>query len=183
MENRRNNIDGEVKIMTWLQEQLTKMGACQSQVNSSTVKMVERAMAEDSEFIEKTALDVLERLADTFEEAKKNTAELVRMVNQAEQKADGIVSAVTSEAKKEISGLEAQIKSLQREKMDFVEGRIYDAELAEAVKAYKAALMATKDVFGESMDAETRIAAINAGSYIAWRGMPDQKEYVKKKPL
>lgn len=161
--------------MTWLQEQLTKMGATPSQVNSSTVKMVERAMAEDAEFIQKTALDAVERLANTFEEAKKNTAELVRTVNQAESKASGIISAVTDEAKREIAGLQSEIKRLEDKRWEMKEGLIKDNQTLEAVKAYRAILEATKEVFGDALTEATIKRAIKEAGYVAYRGVMGPK--------
>ena len=161
--------------MTWLQEQLTKMGACQSQVNSATVKMVEKAMVEDSEFIEKTALDVMERLANTFEEAKKNTAELVQAVNHAEQKADKIISAVTDEAKREIAELQSEIKRLDDKRWEMRAGIIKDNQTIEAVKAYRAILEATKEVFGDALTESAIKRAIKEAGYVAYRGVMGPK--------
>lgn len=175
--------------MTWLQEQLTKMGATPSQVNSSTVKMVERAMVEDTEFIQKTALDAVERLANTFEEAKQNIGQLSAMVENAEKRAGKIVSGVTEEAKKEVAGLESQVEELRRERFDLAKGTIRDTGLAEAVKAYREVLQATKDVFGEEIEKHALYscieAAINAGSYIAWRGImgPKSDDNLRKRAL
>jgi ABC-type phosphate transport system auxiliary subunit len=125
----------------------------------------------------------MERLAESFEDAKKNTEALCEKVDAATRKADGIISEVTDAAKREIASLNTQCEILRKEKNNLSAGIIYDKDFAEAVKVYKAVLLATKDVFGENMDVETKIAAINAGSYIAWRGMPEQKEFIKKKPL
>lgn len=161
--------------MKWLEEQLVKQGATPAQLKSSTVKLVEKAITEDSGFVDKAALDVLERLAATFEEAKSNTAELKAMVEDASRKADRIVGGVTAEAKKEVAKLEEQVNALKRERDNFRAARINDSQIVEAVKAYRAVLEATKDVFGEAMTEEIMKKAIKAAGFVAYRGVMGPK--------
>ena len=161
--------------MKWLEEQLVKQGATPAQLKSSTVKMVEKAIVSEAGFVDKAALDVMERLAATFEEAKSNTAELKAMVDAASRKADTIVSGVTADARKEVAKLEEQVSALKRERDNFRAARINDSQIVEAVKAYRAVLIATKDVFGEAMTEEIMKKAIKAAGFVAYRGVMGPK--------
>ena len=53
---------------------------------------------------------------------------------------------------------------------------ISSRDVQDAVMAYDAVLKSTVDVFGIDVDPSVMIAAIEAGSYIAWRGIMGPKQ-------
>ena len=56
--------------------------------------------------------------------------------------------------------------------------RVCSKDVQDAIMAYDAVLKSTVDVFGDILEPSVMIAAIEAGSYIAWRGImgPKTKE-------
>lgn len=161
--------------MTFLQERLQKMGATQSQIMSNTVKLVQKAIDEEAGFVDKAAMAHIERIAETFEHAKEYSEQIKGHF------AEALVSAKmeAEQAKREINGAVQRYENAKKQ----ADGLIQDREMADAVKAYKAVLEATKEVFGDSCTPEVIQEAIRAGSYTAWRGImgpKDQQPYGKR---
>lgn len=160
--------------MSYLEETLRRLGASDAQLRSATAKLFERAMMEDSEFCQKVTADALERIAATFEDAKTSEESIRAIYADAMANAKLQAQALTTQinAMAKVFRQEAdRCEKLKNESKDV----IYDAELNEAVKAYRAVLAATKEIFGEYIQGELNqaamVAAINAGSYVAWRGI------------
>lgn len=160
--------------MGYLDETLRAMGATDAQLNSATAKLFNRAMLQDSEFCQKVAADALERIAKKIENAEHLTAYVEERCDRAvsRTKDDGLALAAKIEAATRHYTAEAErCERMIKASKDV----IYDAELNEAVKAYRAVLVATKEVMGDSLEGnlspEPIVAAINAASYIAWRGI------------
>lgn len=154
--------------MTWLQEKLKEMGATPSQITSGTVRMVETAIAEEAGFVDRAAMEQITRLADTFERAKEISAEIQKETQSALYSAKRDAEFAKQEINRAISCYQKAKESAN--------GVIQDKELAEAVKAYKAVLEATKEVFGDNCTEIVISEAIRAGSYTAWRGIMGPKE-------
>lgn len=158
--------------MGYLDETLRRLGASEAQIKSSTAKLFEKAMLEDSGFCEKVAADALERIAKSVTAATANASYIDDKCKEALNGAIAYAEKFEQGLKAEIASYEDQRKKCEAYIQQNKSAVIYDADLSEAVKAYKAVLAATKEVFGESSNSpEAIVAAINAGSYIAWRGI------------
>ena len=160
--------------MGYLDETLRRLGATESQINSSTAKLFEKAMIEDSEFCQKVAADALNRLADRFDQAESIAAKIDATYQRAKESAELQGAVLIRRIKTEADRFAEESEKCEKAR-NATKDIIYDADLNEAVKAYKAVLSATKEVFGEFVQGEITqaaiVAAINAGSYVAWRGI------------
>ena len=160
--------------MSYLEETLRALGASDAQLKSSTAKLFERAMIEDSEFCQKVTADAMERIAKEYENAERTAdwmnAKCENAISLAKATGEALLREINRESDR-LASESKRLETLKKETKDF----IYDAELNEAVKAYRAVLAATKEIFGEYIQGEVNqaaiVAAINAGSYVAWRGM------------
>ena len=149
--------------MTYFREQLQKAGASPATMSSNALKYLEQFIAEDSGFCDKEALSQLERIADCFEQAesaqRKMESDLKHTMDRVEA------------AKLEIKNAIDNYAVFRKKNL----GEIEDKQIAESVKAYKTVLEATKEVFGEKCTETVITSAIEAGSYIAWRGIMGPK--------
>lgn len=143
-------------------KKMEQLGANKSQLTSNTLALAVRAIAEDESVIPDTVrLDVV-RLASNIENASKRLEDANAKVKYSIESAEYVTRKIKEEAQKATENYEV---AKRREA-----SVITDKDLSEAVKAYRAVLQATTDVLG-NLDKDTQIAAINAGSYIAWRGI------------
>ncbi len=159
-------------------QKLKEMGAGTAQLESKTVRMVVQALSEDQSIIPDTAMMEINNLIKAVDRADRRLAQaeanMANTLSSAEYKTELMQKA----AEKAAQDYERATK--QKESV------ILDKDLQEAVKAYKAVLEATKEVFGDMIErsgsADAIIAAIQAGSYTAWRGImgPKNDETTKK---
>lgn len=153
-------------------EKLKGMGATPAMLESKTVKMVLEALAEDGSVITDTAKGEIQRLVYSVNSAasalNRANETLAQNLARAESQAKGAEEAANRACRR--------LQEAQRREEDV----IMDKDMAEAVKAYKAILVATREVFGDMIDrtgsADAIIAAIQAGSYTAWRGIMGPKD-------
>lgn len=145
-----------------LLKKMEQLGANKAQLTSGTADIAIRAIAEDEGVIPDTVRLYVERLADKVEKTSERLEEAQSKLKSTIDGAEYARRKIEEEAKKATENYEI---AKRREA-----SVITDKSLSEAVKAYRAVLQATTDVFGK-LDKETQIAVINAGSYIAWRGI------------
>lgn len=143
-------------------KKMEQLGANKSQLTSNTLALAVKAIAEDESVIPDTVRLDIARLASAVNIASKRLEESNQKLKFTIESADYNCKKIEEEARKATENYE---QAKRRE-----ESVITDKDLSEAVKAYRAVLQATTDVLG-TLDKETQIAAINAGSYIAWRGI------------
>lgn len=159
-------------------EKLKSMGASQTQLESKTVQMVLQALAEDGSIIPdtakleiKTLISAVDNASDRLSKAERSMAQTIHDANAQTQ----IMQRAADKATREWENATRQKESV-----------ILDKDLQEAVKAYKAVLLATREVWGDVIEkaggTEAVIAAIQAGSYTAWRGImgPKNEDTSKK---
>lgn len=152
-------------------EKLKQMGASQTQLESKTVQMVLQALAEEESIIPDTAKLEIKTLIASVDAASarlsKAEGNMARAINDADIKTQ-IMKSAADKATREWENATRQKESV-----------ILDKDLQEAVKAYKAVLLATREVFGDMIEkagsTDAIIAAIQAGSYTAWRGIMGPK--------
>lgn len=143
-------------------KKMEQLGANKSQLTSNTLALAVRAIAEDENVIPDTVrLDIV-TLSSNIERASARLVDYQNRINRTIESAEATCEHIEQRAKTATENYEA---AKRRE-----ESVITDKDLSEAVKAYRAVLQATTDVLG-TLDKETQIAAISAGSYIAWRGI------------
>lgn len=151
-------------------EKLKELGATQTQLESRTTQLVLQAFAEDASVIPDTA--------------KREIKSLISAVNAASdrlEKAESRFDSLFSDIEKRTAQVAAAAKKAET---DFERAQklqamaILDPDLREATKAYREVLAATMEEFGVLMkndSTDVMVAAINAGSYIAWRGVMGPK--------
>lgn len=146
-----------------LVSKLREMGANEAQLTSKTLEMAVRAITEDSGVIPDTVTAGIKQLADNISRATEKLTDAQRGLKNQIDNADWNRQRIETEAQRASQRYE---EAKRRE-----ESIITDEDLMEAVKAYRAVLQATTDVLGNDLGADVQIAAINAGSYVAWRGI------------
>ena len=155
-----------------IREYLKSLGAAESELTAKVVTRMEQAMMFDSDlqqFKPDTVVSIITRAADGLKEANKAAEQNKFAVQQLTSE----LNRLTKVAETEKHDLKMQIEG--------VEGiKINDKATKDAVMAYAASLKATKEVFGEdAMTSDVIVAAINAGSYMAWRSIMGPKDEPK----
>lgn len=157
--------------MSFIREKLKEMHLPNSTFNgimsSNALKYIEQIIDENNNICDKEVLSQLKRIADTYENASEKAEKIARQYQSA-------LSEAQYESQHAINEMRAMAQRYEKAK-EQSNGLITDKELAEAVKAYKAVLEATKEVFGEKCTESVISAAIEAGSYTAWRGIMGPK--------
>lgn len=149
-------------------QKLKEMGASNAQLESKTVQMVVQALSEDQSIIPDTAMMEINNLIKAVDRADGRLA-------RAEEKMASTLSSAEYKTQLMQNAAEKAARDFERA-TEQKESVILDKDLQEAVKAYKAVLQATKEVFGERAGSpDVIIAAIQAGSYTAWRGIMGPK--------
>lgn len=152
-------------------QKLKEMGASNAQLESKTVQMVVQALSEDQSIIPDTAKLEINNLIKAVDRADGRLAQAEAKMAHTLSSAEYKTQLMQNAAEKAARDFERATK--QKESV------ILDKDLQEAVKAYKAVLEATKEVFGDMIEkeggADAIIAAIQAGSYTAWRGIMGPK--------
>ena len=150
-----------------IREYLKSLGAKDSELSANVVSLMERHMMIDA--------DLSQFEMDTVATIIKNASD---GLNNATKYAESNIH----NAKAVLHRLEDAIGAAQIEKQDLInqtsrlgEMKIRNADVKDAVLAYSEVLKATKGIFGESMSAEVMCKAIEAGSYIAYRGIMGPK--------
>lgn len=149
--------------MTYFREQLQKAGASSAVMSSNALKYLEKFIAEDAGFCDKEALSQLERIADCFEQAESERKKIELGLKDTINRVEAVKLDINSQINDYVIFKKKNI------------GEIEDKQIAESVKAYKAILEATKDVFGEKCTESVITSAIEAASYTAWRGIMGPK--------
>jgi len=151
-----------------IREYLEQLGATQGEMAAKVVGRMERAMMVDadlSQFKADTVLSVLDKATRELETAKS--------------KSDGVmfrVEALTKQLNSAASWAQANLDDLKKQTAGLKDAKIEDRDTKDAAMAYAFTLRATKEIFGEeNMTENVMVAAINAGSYMAWRSIMGPK--------
>ena len=164
--------------MTFIREKLEEMNLPKLTLNgimsSNALKYIEQIIEENNNVCDKEVLSQLKRIADTYENASQRAEEIVSQYQNA-------VSKSQYESRHVINELREMTQKYEKAK-EQSDGLITDKKLADAVKAYKAVLEATKEVFGEKCTESVITASIEAGSFTAWRGImgPKYKTHLRE---
>lgn len=152
-----------------IREYLESIGATQSELTAKVVKRMEQAMLVDcdlTQFSADTILEMLNSVADRLEAANKASEHSFSL---QERTKDALNSAILR--------ADEALQDLKSQTAGICDAKINSAETKDAVAAYTATLRATKELFGaEAMTESVIMAAINAGSYMAWRSIMGPKE-------
>lgn len=89
----------------------------------------------------------------------------------SESRAEDIIRRI-SEGEKRMSELGNSLIKFE----SAIAGGIVNRDVADAVIAYRMVLEATKNVFGDDCTQDVICKAIEAGSYVAWRGIMGPKQ-------
>ena len=156
-----------------IREYLESIGATQSELGAKVVKRMEEAMLADvdlSKFSADTALKALDSAADKLDSLNKTYA----ILREREERSEKSLDSAILRANDALNELKAQTAGI-------CDVKINNAETKDAVAAYTATLRATKEIFSEeNMTEKVMIAAINAGSYMAWRSIMGPKDNDEK---
>ena len=152
-----------------IREYLKNIGATDQELSAKVLQRMERAMLIDTDleqFHADTVLSIIQGAASGLENANGQTLATVSKATNAMQELD-----------KAVADARAQLSDLKQQTAGIKDAKINNAETRDAVMAYAAVLNATKEIFGnENLTVEVMTAAINAGSYIAWRGIMGPKD-------
>jgi len=152
-----------------IREYLKRLGATDNELTAKVVARMEQQMLIDSdlsEFQPDTVMSILSRAADGLSIANDK---MVSNIDHASQTLKRLQNAM-GEAMAQLDDLRSQTAGIK-------DAIIANPETKDAVMAYAATLRATKEIFGaEAMTADVIIAAVNAGSYMAWRSIMGPKE-------
>ena len=156
-----------------IREYLESIGATQSELSAKVVKRMENVMLGNidlTQFKADTVLSVLHGATDGLEKAKK----AYEAKEQSEERSAKQLDSAILRAHDALNELKAQTAGI-------CDVKINNAETKDAVAAYTATLRATKEIFSEkNMTENVMIAAINAGSYMAWRSIMGPKDNDEK---
>ena len=152
-----------------IREYLKKLGATENELGAKVVQRMEQAMLVDadlSQFRVDTVVKIIADAASGLASANGNTKSNIAAAER-----------ITAELKGNIADAEAHIEDLRQQTKGIKDAKIKSLETKDAVMAYAAVLNATREIFGDAnLSADVMVAAINAGSYIAWRGIMGPKD-------
>ena len=152
-----------------IREYLKKLGATDQELAAKVVQRMENAMLVDADlerFPADTVLKIITGATMGLENANGNAKDTLSRMH-----------STTAELLKAVDSARAQLEELKVQTAGIKNAKINNPETRDAVMAYATVLNATKDIFGdENLEPEVMIAAINAGSYIAWRGIMGPKD-------
>ena len=152
-----------------IREYLEKLGATQSEMSAKVVSRMEQAMLVDTDLEQFKADTVMSLLEGTLEALKNANSAMGGKLIQAD-----IAKRKLEEA---TANATANMHELQTQTAGLKNAKIEDRDTKDAAMAYAFTLKATQDIFGEeNMTENVMIAAINAGSYMAWRSIMGPKE-------
>ncbi len=156
-----------------IRDYLKNLGATEQQLSAKVIEIMEQKMLFDTDLADLSADTVAKILGDLIKnvgaaatrlesfmvQEKFAANDLERKMTQAQARSD-LLEKIVYEANAGISNIE-----------------IHNPDVKDAVVAYAAVLKATREVFGEEKMTEDVMAhAVDAGSYIAWRGMTGREE-------
>lgn len=156
-----------------IREYLRKLGATDAEMKAKVIERMENAMMFDTDLSLLTPDTVLQIITSAASAVNASCSELER--------AEGRINASIKNADKAADKLTQCIKEADSQ-MDFISkglsgNAIRDTAAKDAVLAFAYTLRSTKEIFGEeALTPEVMIAAINAGSYIAWRDIMGPKQ-------
>ena len=159
-----------------IKEYLKSIGAKDNELTANVVKLMENAMLFDVDIKDLQLDTVLEKVKAENEKTKSVDGSLIMRrleADKAREKLELLLYEVNITYNAKLTEMK-QIK----------DGILMDKDLKDAVTAYRAVLQATVDVFGvDKLTSEVMAGAINAGSYIAWRGImgPKDKDFEPKR--
>jgi len=152
-----------------IREYLKKLGATDQELTAKVVQRMEKAMLIDADleqFPADTVLKIITGAASGLENANGKAQGTINLMN-----------STAAELLKAVDSARAQLEDLKRQTSGIKDAKINSPETRDAVMAYATVLNATKEIFGENgLEPDVMIAAINAGSYIAWRGIMGPKD-------
>ena len=152
-----------------IREYLKSLGATDAELQAKVIGRMENAMLFDADlaqFKPDTVLKAIEIASNALSTANQVARQ---NINRAVEVSELLESA-SKKARNELDDLHQQIAGLK-------DAKISSPETKDAVMAYAATLNATKEIFGsESMTPDVIIAAISAGSYMAWRSIMGPKD-------
>lgn len=152
-----------------IREYLASIGATQAELQAKVVARMEQAMMVDADLQQFKPDTVLEMLYKTIDELKLRESSLSAKLSDAKTCTYHLDHALKI-AQAERDDLKAQTAGLK-------DMKISSPETKDAVMAFTATLNATKEIFGtEAMTSDVIVAAINAGSYMAWRSIMGPKD-------
>ena len=152
-----------------IKEYLKSIGAKDGELTANVVKLMEKAMLFDVDIKDLQLDTVLDMVKTENKRTEDVCYRLIDKRNEAEAeitKLDGKIKYAESVC----AAKDVEIRAIQA-------GFINDNALKDAVAAYRAVLQSTVEVFGaDKLTSEVMAEAINAGSYIAWRGIMGPKD-------
>lgn len=140
----------------------------QEALNAKVVTRMEQKMLCDMDLSEFKA-DTIMAILSSAETGLYKAGSAASSATLNAQAAERSLKAAMTEAERELSDLKAQTAGLR-------DMKINSPETKDAVMAYTATLNATKEIFGaDAMNPDVIVAAIQAGSYMAWRSIMGPK--------
>ena len=152
-----------------IREYLRSLGASENELTAKVVSRMEKQMLFDSD-IKDFSIDTVVRIVENATGAleKANGDVKTSIANAAEN--NRLLQITINDSKKQLADLEAQTAGIK-------DAKINSPETRDGVMAFAATLNAVKQIFGqENITPDVMVAAINAGSYIAWRGIMGPKD-------
>lgn len=158
-----------------IRQYLRGLGATENELKANVIERMERAMMLDTDLEQlkpDTVLAMLEKAVSGVETFNNSLKSNINDGNKIQRELSDKIEA----AKDTCDELRTQMNGARNVKIN-------NPETRDAVMAFAATLNATKEIFGaEAMSGDVIVAAINAGSYMAWRsimGPKDSTEQVK----
>ena len=152
-----------------IREYLTSLGAKDAELSAKVVSRMEKAMLFDTDITQfklDTAVSVINNATSALYSASHETDSTINRAKTEQINLEGVIRRAQSE----IADLKTQTAGIR-------DAKINNSDTRDAVMAYAATLNATREIFGaDNITPEVMVAAINAGSYIAWRGIMGPKD-------
>lgn len=156
-----------------IREYLKSLGATDAELTAKVVARMEKAMLFESDLKQFSPDTVLNMLAVSADALDKANGDMRVNIRKADEDIERLNRAIAEAGR--------QLDDLRKQTAGIKDAKINSPELRDAVMAYAATINATQEIFGEAnMTQEVMTAAINAGSYIAWRGImgPKSKDMI-----
>lgn len=151
-----------------IREYLKMLGATDAELTAKVVTRMEKAMLFDSDLKQFSPDTVLNMLAVSADALGKANGEIRVNIRKAEEDNERLGRAIAEAGR--------QLDDLRKQTAGIKDAKINSPELRDAVMAFAATINATQEIFGkDNMTQDVIVAAVNAGSYIAWRGIMGPK--------
>ena len=156
-----------------IRDYLKNLGATEMMLSAKVVELMEQKMLFDTDLADLSADTVAKILGDLVKNVGAAATRLESFTVHEKYAADDL--------ERKMAQAQAQSDMLQKIVHEATAGisniEIHNPDVKDAVVAYAAVLKATREVFGEeNMTEDVMAHAVDAGSYIAWRGMTGREE-------